>query len=186
MYLVTLFSRPTLSLPAPYSTTLQPIRSAPLTFRLFFSNSAIGGVGCAVVSSHSQVKSSLRLFRPPLTQTQRGLQDHKNKFTKQNKSSGCRALANSPIMSTLTAHCQWKDETVRERTGHTPSYAVAKKMKSLTLHIHGKGRPSPKANDAIFPYLTFPPISEHLSESMKNCLNLTFFPKNYVFAHKNF
>jgi len=24
----------------------------------------------------SQVKSSLRLFRPPLTQTQRGLQDH--------------------------------------------------------------------------------------------------------------
>jgi len=33
----------------------------------------------------SQVKSSLRLFRPPLTQTQRGLQDHKKKITKQNK-----------------------------------------------------------------------------------------------------
>src|SRR6218665_211659 len=32
-----------------------------------------------------QVKSSLRLFRPPLTQTQRGLQDHKKKFTKQNR-----------------------------------------------------------------------------------------------------
>src|SRR6218665_1783612 len=33
----------------------------------------------------STVKSSLRLFRPPLTQTQRGLHDHKKKFTKQNK-----------------------------------------------------------------------------------------------------
>ena len=32
-----------------------------------------------------QVKSSLRLFRPPLTQTQWGLQDHKKKFTKQNQ-----------------------------------------------------------------------------------------------------
>jgi len=45
--------------------------------------------GCSVVSSvpyvSSQVKSSLRLFRAPLTQTQRGLQDHKKKFTKQNK-----------------------------------------------------------------------------------------------------
>src|SRR6218665_2533264 len=30
-------------------------------------------------------KSSLPLFRPPLTQTQRGLQDHKRKFNKQNK-----------------------------------------------------------------------------------------------------
>jgi len=28
-------------------------------------------------------------------------------------------------MSTLTAHCQWKDEVVRERTGHPPSYAKA-------------------------------------------------------------
>ena len=36
-----------------------------------------------------------------------------------------------------TAHCQWEDETVRERTGHSPSYAEAKKMKSLTLHTHG-------------------------------------------------
>jgi len=41
------------------------------------------------------------------------------------------------MMSTLTAHCQWEDETVRERTGHPPSYAEAKKMKSLTHHIHG-------------------------------------------------
>jgi len=39
-----------------------------------------------------------------------------------------RPLANSAMMSTLTAHCQWEDETVRERTGHPPSYAVAKKM----------------------------------------------------------
>jgi len=47
-------------------------------------------------------------------------------------------LANSAMMSTLTAvHCQWEDETVRGRTGHPPSYAEAKKMKSLTLHTHG-------------------------------------------------
>ena len=48
-----------------------------------------------------------------------------------------RSLANSDMMSTLTAHCQWEDETVREKTGHQPSYAVAKKMKSLTLQTHG-------------------------------------------------
>ena len=48
-------------------------------------------------------------------------------------------LVNSAMMSTLTAHChcQWEDETVRERTGHPPSYAEAKKMKSFTLHTHG-------------------------------------------------
>jgi len=40
-------------------------------------------------------------------------------------------------MSTLIAHNQWEDETARERAGHPPSYAVAKKMKSLTLHTHG-------------------------------------------------
>jgi len=28
-------------------------------------------------------------------------------------------------------------ETVREKTGHPPSYPLAKKMKSLTLHTHG-------------------------------------------------
>src|SRR6218665_671137 len=33
-----------------------------------------------------------------------------------------RPLANSVMMSTLTTHCQWEDETVRERTGHPPSY----------------------------------------------------------------
>src|SRR6218665_203344 len=37
----------------------------------------------------------------------------------------------------LTAHCQWEEEVVRERTGHTPSYAETKKMKSITLHTHG-------------------------------------------------
>src|SRR6218665_1517110 len=42
-----------------------------------------------------------------------------------------RPLANSAMMSTMTVHCQWEDETVRERTGHPPSYAKAKKM---TLH----------------------------------------------------
>jgi len=29
------------------------------------------------------------------------------------------------------------DEMARERTGHLPLYAEAKKMKSLTLHTHG-------------------------------------------------
>ena len=46
-------------------------------------------------------------------------------------------LANSAMMSTLTLHCQWENEMVRERTGRLPSYAEAKKMKSLTLHTHG-------------------------------------------------
>jgi len=41
------------------------------------------------------------------------------------------------MMSTLTAHCQWEDETVKERTGHLPSHAAAEKMKSLTFHTHG-------------------------------------------------
>jgi len=41
------------------------------------------------------------------------------------------------MMSTLTVYCQWEDETVRERTGHPPSYAEAKEMKSLTLHTLG-------------------------------------------------
>src|SRR6218665_3288234 len=46
------------------------------------------------------------------------------------------------MMSTLTAHCHWEDKTVRERTGHPSSYAVAKKMKSLTLHTPGCPRAS--------------------------------------------
>ena len=37
----------------------------------------------------------------------------------------------------MTVHCQWEDETVRKRTGYPPSYAEAKKMKSLTLNAHG-------------------------------------------------
>jgi len=49
-----------------------------------------------------------------------------------------RPLANSAMMSTLTIHCQWEDEMVRERTGHLSSYAEAKeKLKSLTLHTDG-------------------------------------------------
>jgi len=32
-------------------------------------------------------------------------------------------LTNSAMASTLTGHCQWEDETVRERTGRLPSYA---------------------------------------------------------------
>ena len=46
------------------------------------------------------------------------------------------------MMSTLTVHCQWEDEMVRERTGHLPSYAEAKKMRSLTLHTDGCPRAS--------------------------------------------
>src|SRR6218665_334328 len=34
-------------------------------------------------------------------------------------------------INTLVVHCLWKDLTVRDRAGHTPSYAEAKKMKSL-------------------------------------------------------
>ena len=45
-------------------------------------------------------------------------------------------IADSATMSTLTTHCKWEDETVRERTDHPPSYAEAKKIKSLTLHSH--------------------------------------------------
>src|SRR6218665_1533516 len=55
-----------------------------------------------------------------------------------------RPLASSTVMSTLTAHCQWEDETVRERTGYPPSYAEAEKMESLTLHTHGCPRASLK------------------------------------------
>src|SRR6218665_2369113 len=46
------------------------------------------------------------------------------------------------MMSTLTVHCKWEDEMVMERTGYPPSYAMAKKMKSLTLLAHG----CPRAN----------------------------------------
>src|SRR6218665_915042 len=54
------------------------------------------------------------------------------------------------MMSTLTAHCQWEDETVRERTGHPPSYAEAKKVKSLTLHTHGCPRASLRDRSSSF------------------------------------
>jgi len=46
-------------------------------------------------------------------------------------------LAHSTMMSTQTIHCQWEDETVRERTGHPHSYAESKKMKLLTVRTHG-------------------------------------------------
>ena len=51
-------------------------------------------------------------------------------------------LANAAMMSILTAHCPWEDETVRGRIGYSPSYAEAKKMKSLTLHTHDCSRAS--------------------------------------------
>src|SRR6218665_2401911 len=46
-------------------------------------------------------------------------------------------IANSAMMSTLNVHCHREDETVRERTGHSPSHAKAKKMKSFLLHTRG-------------------------------------------------
>jgi len=51
-------------------------------------------------------------------------------------------LTNSAMMRTLTAHCQWEDVTVQERTGHSSSYAEAKKVKVLALHTHGSPRAS--------------------------------------------
>jgi len=50
-------------------------------------------------------------------------------------------------MATLTVHCRWEDETVRERTGCLSLYAEAtkaKKMKLLMLHTHGYPRASLK------------------------------------------
>lgn len=45
-----------------------------------------------------------------------------------------RPLANSVAMSTLTLHCRWDIQTVRERTGHRiPAMPSVGKMKSLTL-----------------------------------------------------
>ena len=37
----------------------------------------------------------------------------------------------------VSGKMRWEDETVRERTGHPPSYAEAKKLKLLILHPHG-------------------------------------------------
>src|SRR6218665_2213060 len=53
-------------------------------------------------------------------------------------------------MSKGTAHCQWKDEMVRERTGHSPSNAVAKKIKWPTLHTHGCLRVNARLCDCLF------------------------------------
>src|SRR6218665_1841485 len=51
-------------------------------------------------------------------------------------------VANSAMTGTLTALCQWEDQTARERTGHPTLYAEVKKMKSLTLCTHGYSRAS--------------------------------------------
>ena len=60
-------------------------------------------------------------------------------------------LAISGTMSTLTVHCQWEDEAAREKIGHPPSYAQAKKMKSLTLNTHGCSRVRLKDCPSSFP-----------------------------------
>src|SRR5688572_2654159 len=48
-----------------------------------------------------------------------------------------RRIVNSAIMSTLTVHCGWYDETARYTTDHQASYTEVKKMKSLTFHTYG-------------------------------------------------
>lgn len=40
---------------------------------------------------------------------------------------------NSVMMITRGKHCQWEVKTAKDITGHMPSYADTKKMKSLTL-----------------------------------------------------
>src|SRR6218665_1493782 len=42
-------------------------------------------------------------------------------------------LVNSSLMSTLTVHCWWEDETVRERTSNPTS-----DQRKLTLHMQGR------------------------------------------------
>ena len=59
-------------------------------------------------------------------------------------------LTNSVIMSTLTIHCQWEEETFRDRTGRQPSHAKAKKVKSLTLHTFGCPRDSLRDCSSLF------------------------------------
>src|SRR6218665_3236402 len=61
-------------------------------------------------------------------------------------------LANSAIMSTLTVHCQWEEEMVRERTGHLPSCAKAKKVKLLTRHTNGSPRASLRDCSSLLHY----------------------------------
>jgi len=48
-------------------------------------------------------------------------------------------------LAKLTVHCWWEDEMARERTGHLPSYAEAKKMKLLNLHPMAVSQYSSKA-----------------------------------------
>lgn len=36
-------------------------------------------------------------------------------------------LAKSSIMSMLTVHCQWEDQTAKKGTGHPPSFSKANK-----------------------------------------------------------
>ena len=45
-------------------------------------------------------------------------------------------LSQLNMISTLTVHCCWEDETERERAGNPPSNAEAKKSESLTLHTY--------------------------------------------------
>jgi|SRR6218665_841570 len=53
------------------------------------------------------------------------------------------------VMSTLTIHCQWEDETMREKTGHPD--AEAKKMK----FTYGA---NPNLPTSVHLNLTLPPL----------------------------
>lgn len=46
-----------------------------------------------------------------------------------------RLRTDSSTMSTPTANYQWENKTAKGSTDHAPSYAQAKKMKWITLHI---------------------------------------------------
>src|SRR5688572_3891703 len=52
-------------------------------------------------------------------------------------------------------HVRWENETVRESSGHPPSYAEAKKIESLTLHTDGSLRTS---LTALIPPPPSPPL----------------------------
>lgn len=47
------------------------------------------------------------------------------------------------MMSTLSVHCPWEDETAREGNDHLILYAEAEKMKVPTLHTHDCLRDAP-------------------------------------------
>ena len=78
-------------------------------------------------------------------------------------------LVISAIMRTLTVHCQWEDERVRERIGYLPSYAEAEKMKSLAqFPIHSCLRASCSSSPSSTPSSSFSAVQS----ITKGCLDV--------------